>query len=88
MVARTVSRPGRVDTGAARSALTRVRTFGKAAPNSSMRSNLSASRAIGRTVEVFVGVQNAFDAEYFVGTLPTTLGSPRLVTVGLRVRLH
>ncbi len=50
--------------------------------------DLSASRAIGRTVELFVGVQNAFDAEYFVGTLPTTIGSPRLVTGGLRLRLH
>ena len=27
-----------------------------------------------------------FDEEYFVGTLPTTIGSPRLVTGGVRVR--
>ena len=49
---------------------------------------LSASRAVGRNVDLFVGVQNLFDAEYFVGTLPTTVGSPRLVTGGLRLRLH
>jgi outer membrane receptor protein involved in Fe transport len=49
---------------------------------------LSASRAFGRNLELFAGVQNLFDAEYFVGTLPTTVGSPRLVTGGLRLRLH
>ena len=49
---------------------------------------LSASRGFGRNVELFAGVQNLFDAEYFVGTLPTTVGSPRLVTAGLRLRLH
>jgi iron complex outermembrane recepter protein len=48
----------------------------------------SASREIGRNLELFAGVQNLFDAEYFVGTLPTTVGSPRLVTGGVRVRLH
>ena len=47
-----------------------------------------ASRAFGRNVELFVGVQNLFDAEYFVGTLPTTVGAPRLVTGGLRLRLY
>jgi len=50
--------------------------------------DMVASRAFGRNVELFVGVQNLFDAEYFVGTLPTTVGAPRLVTGGLRVRLH
>ncbi len=49
--------------------------------------SFTASRAIGRGVEGFIGVQNAFDEEYFVGTLPTTVGSPRLVTAGVRVRL-
>jgi outer membrane receptor protein involved in Fe transport len=46
------------------------------------------SRAINRNLELFAGVQNLFDTEYFVGTLPTTVGSPRLVTGGVRVRLH
>jgi hypothetical protein len=31
-------------------------------------------------------VQNLFDEEYIVGTLPTTIGSPRLVHGGVRVR--
>jgi outer membrane receptor protein involved in Fe transport len=50
--------------------------------------DVTASRAFGRNLELFVGAQNIFDAEYFVGTLPTTVGAPRLVTGGLRVRLH
>jgi outer membrane receptor protein involved in Fe transport len=37
---------------------------------------------------VFFGVQNLFDKEYVVGTLPTTIGSPRLVNGGLRLRLQ
>src|SRR5207245_4440568 len=48
--------------------------------------DLSVSRAIGRNVEAFVGVQNLFDQTYFVGTLPTTIGSPRLVNGGVRGR--
>jgi catecholate siderophore receptor len=48
--------------------------------------DLMASRAVARGVEVFVGVQNVFDEEYFVGTLPTTVGSPRLVNGGVRLR--
>ena len=46
----------------------------------------TASRAIGRYVDVFFGAQNVFNTEYFVGTLPTTTGSPRLVNVGVRIR--
>jgi outer membrane receptor protein involved in Fe transport len=49
--------------------------------------DLTASRAFGRNVEVFLGVQNLADEEYFVGTLPTTIGTPRLVTGGVRLRL-
>ena len=48
---------------------------------------LSASRSIGRAVEIFAGAQNVFDREYYVGTLPTTIGTPRLVNVGVRLRL-
>jgi outer membrane receptor protein involved in Fe transport len=48
--------------------------------------DLMASRPIGRNFDVFVGAQNLFDQEYFVGTLPTTIGSPRLVRGGIRVR--
>ena len=47
----------------------------------------SASRALGKNLDVFVGAQNLFNTEYFVGTLPTTIGSPRMVNAGVRVRL-
>jgi outer membrane receptor protein involved in Fe transport len=50
--------------------------------------DLLASREVGRNTELFVGVQNLFDAEYFVGTLPTTVGAPRLVTGGIRLKIH
>ena len=46
-----------------------------------------ASRQIARKFDVFVGMQNIFDQEYFVGTLPTTIGSPRLFNAGVRMRL-
>jgi outer membrane receptor protein involved in Fe transport len=48
--------------------------------------DLTASRMITRNLDVFFGVQNLLDKQYFVGTLPTTIGSPRLVNGGVRVR--
>jgi outer membrane receptor protein involved in Fe transport len=48
--------------------------------------DITASRNIGKYVEVFIGAQNLFNTEYFVGTLPTTIGSPRLVNGGVRIR--
>jgi outer membrane receptor protein involved in Fe transport len=48
--------------------------------------DFSASRDIGRNLEVFFGVQNLFDQEYYVQLQPTTIGSPRLVNGGVRVR--
>ena len=48
--------------------------------------SFSASRAVGRNFEGFFTVQNMFDKEYFVGTLPTTVGSPLIVSGGVRVR--
>jgi outer membrane receptor protein involved in Fe transport len=48
--------------------------------------DLSVSHAFGRNFEAFFGVQNLFDQVYFVGTLPTTIGSPRLVNGGVRIR--
>ena len=48
--------------------------------------DMSASRDIGRNLEVFFGVQNLFDQEYYVQLQPTTIGSPRLVNGGVRVR--
>jgi outer membrane receptor protein involved in Fe transport len=47
---------------------------------------VTVSRSIGRNVEAFVGVQNLFDQTYYVGTLPTTVGSPRFASGGIRVR--
>ena len=48
--------------------------------------DFTVSRAFGRSVDVFGGVQNLLDQVYFVGTLPTTIGSPRLANVGVRIR--
>ena len=48
--------------------------------------DFTASRTISRNLDVFFGVQNLFDEEYFVGTLPTTIGSPRLINGGVRIR--
>jgi outer membrane receptor protein involved in Fe transport len=50
--------------------------------------SLSGSRAITRDFELFVGAQNVFDQEHFVGTLPTLTGPPRLVSAGVRVRFQ
>jgi len=47
---------------------------------------LSALRSFGRNLDVFFGVQNLFDQEYYVQFAPTTTGSPRLVNGGIRVR--
>lgn len=48
--------------------------------------DLSASRSIGRNLQVFFGVQNLFDTVYLVQTNPSTIGTPRLVNGGVRVR--
>jgi len=48
--------------------------------------DFSVSRDFGRNFEVFFGVQNTFDTEYYVMLLPTTTGSPRLINGGVRVR--
>jgi iron complex outermembrane receptor protein len=50
--------------------------------------DMSISRAIGRHLDVFFGVQNLFDQEYYVMLLPTTTGSPRLINGGIRVRFN
>jgi outer membrane receptor protein involved in Fe transport len=49
--------------------------------------DLTLTRTLRKGTELFVGVQNLLDQQYIVGTLPTTIGSPRLVNFGLRVRL-
>jgi outer membrane receptor protein involved in Fe transport len=48
--------------------------------------DLTASRAVSRNLNVFVGIQNMFNQTYVVATLPTTIGSPRLYNGGLRIR--
>ena len=47
--------------------------------------NLTVSRTINRNVDVFFGVQNVFGTVYYVGTNPTTIGTPRLVNGGIRL---
>ena len=48
--------------------------------------DFTVSRSLVRNLDLFLGVQNLFDKEYIVGTLPTTIGTPRLVHGGVRVR--
>ena len=49
--------------------------------------SFQASRSFGRSLEVFVGAQNLFDQISYVGTFPTTIGTPRLVNAGVRVKV-
>ncbi len=49
--------------------------------------NLSVSRTLGPNLQLFAAIQNMFDTEYFVGSLPTLVGPPRLVSGGLRIDL-
>jgi outer membrane receptor protein involved in Fe transport len=48
--------------------------------------DFSASREISRNIQAFFGVQNVLDREYFVQTNPSTIGTPRLINGGIRVR--
>ena len=49
--------------------------------------NFSASRTVNPNVDVFFGVQNLFGQVYYVGTNPTTIGTPRLVNGGVRLKV-
>jgi outer membrane receptor protein involved in Fe transport len=49
--------------------------------------DFSASKSLRPGIEAFFGVQNLFNREFLVGTLPTTIGAPRLVTAGVRFSL-
>jgi outer membrane receptor protein involved in Fe transport len=49
--------------------------------------NVTASRTLTRNVDLFVGIQNLFGTLYYVGTNPTTIGTPRLVNGGIRLRV-
>jgi len=49
--------------------------------------NLTVTRGLTRAASVFAGAQNLFGTEYYVGTNPTTIGTPRLVNVGIRIQV-
>jgi iron complex outermembrane receptor protein len=49
--------------------------------------NLTVSRTINHQMDVFIGAQNLFGTTYYVGTAPTTIGTPRLVNGGVRLTL-
>ena len=49
--------------------------------------DFTVARDIGRRLQAFMGVQNLLDRVYFVQTNPSTLGTPRLINGGVRVRL-
>jgi outer membrane receptor protein involved in Fe transport len=48
--------------------------------------DLTVSKSINRNFDLYFGLQNFFNTEYIVGTLPTTIGSPRLFNAGARIR--
>jgi outer membrane receptor protein involved in Fe transport len=50
--------------------------------------DLALARNLQRNVELFFSVQNLLDKEYLVGTLPTTIGTPRLISGGVRLRFN
>ena len=45
------------------------------------------SRDVARGLTAFAGAQNLFDQRAYTGTLPTTLGAPRMLSGGIRWRL-
>ena len=49
--------------------------------------NFTLSRTVNRTVDLFFGVQNLFNVTNYVGTNPTTIGTPRLVNGGIRLKV-
>lgn len=49
--------------------------------------DLTGSWRVHRKLQLFAGVQNVLGQEYFTGMLPTTMGSPRMAHLGVRVRL-
>ena len=49
--------------------------------------DLSVSRQFASNLQGFVGVQNLLDTMYFVQTNPSTIGTPRMVNIGVRLRL-
>ena len=48
--------------------------------------DLVASRDLGPRFQVFIGAQNLTNKVFFVQTNPSTVGAPRLVNGGVRIR--
>jgi outer membrane receptor protein involved in Fe transport len=48
--------------------------------------DLTVARDLRPNFQVFFGVQNLMDTVYFVQTNPSTIGTPRLFNVGMRIR--
>ena len=48
--------------------------------------DFTVARDLTRNVQAFFGMQNMLDKTYFVQTNPSTIGTPRLVNFGFRVR--
>jgi outer membrane receptor protein involved in Fe transport len=49
--------------------------------------NLTLARTLNPNIDLFFGVQNLFGTLYYVGTNPTTIGTPRLVNGGIRLKV-
>lgn len=50
--------------------------------------NVRATKKVSADFDVFIGMQNLLNHEYFVATLPTLVGMPRTVQAGVRVMLR
>ena len=48
--------------------------------------DLSIARTISKNIDAYFGIENMFNRTYFVGTGPSTIGSPRLMNGGVRIR--
>jgi len=48
--------------------------------------DLSISRSLFSNIDAFFGIQNLSDTVYYVQTNPSTVGTPRLVSGGIRVK--
>ncbi|MGC4082812.1 MAG: TonB-dependent receptor [Vicinamibacterales bacterium] len=48
--------------------------------------DLMASRDLGQRFQLFLGAQNLTNKVFFVQTNPSTVGAPRMINFGVRVR--
>ena len=48
--------------------------------------DLVASRDLGSRLQLFFGAQNLTNKVFFVQTNPSTVGAPRMINFGVRVR--